>query len=124
MKFFILIIGLLITSNVFATSGFECSTQDNKITIFGTVGTGDTLLEDVYVKHTDLQGTVTLELSMRWFNRDNGEIKARSYNAMDDVTRLNLEVENGKGKLYLNLFDMVNGYDIPVTKALVTCIIE
>jgi|GEM_PF-3754229 hypothetical protein len=125
MKALIFILGLMASATAFATGGFECTTRSGETTVIGTTEAGGILQSKVYILHKSLKDSVELELSMNWINYHSEEIKAVSYDVKRDVQMLYLDATRGRGRLDLNLVDMIDGSkDIEFRNRLVDCIIE
>lgn len=115
---------LLSSAQAFATGGFECKTEASNITVSGTVGAGMTLLRDVYISHISFERVVPLKLSMNWINYSNEEIRAISYDAMIDIQRLSLKVNEGKGFLKLDLSGITGAKHLVLLQDNVLCEFE
>lgn len=101
MKKLVIGLTLLLSTSALATGGFYCSTKSGDVSVSGVIGAGGTLSTTVQVSIDS--NKVAVNTTMGYVDYSNQEIKIASYDVMENVNRLSLKVENGKGRLSLEL---------------------
>jgi len=130
-KMKIIFLSLFFSFNTFSAQEFTCEDMEKKFSVVGSIGTGDSLLGPVYVYNHGLEQEYQLSefsVSHFWIDRNQGEIRLRSYDMMEDKDRVVLVVNEGRGTVSLDYkieavseLKRVSSLDVKVEKLEVSC---
>ena len=96
---------LFLSTTLFAAGDFNCTNSTKKISIVGTIGSGDSLLGPVYVYNYELAEAHQLSefrVSHFWIDYKGGEIRLKAYDVMEDKDKVVLVVDRRVGKVSLD----------------------
>ncbi len=112
----IFIFAFFSSTPLFAGQEFSCKDSEKKISIVGSIGTGDTLVGPVYVYNYALEESYQLSefnVSHFWVNHVKGELRLKSYDMMEDKSHVVLIVDKREGTLSLD-YKVVRGPEASV----------